>query len=1053
MPHRTLPELDFAERIGEGGIADVFRGTWRGRDVALKVLREPERTGLRKRFIREGRLLQRLSHPGVVRCFDVVEGDQPVLVLELLEGASLDVRLRAGTITPDEGVLFASSVLRTLAYLHENGIVHRDIKSSNVWMGRDRRIVLVDLGLAADVADPLTTTLGDVLGTHAYMAPEQIAGAECDHRCDLYSLGITLYEALCGERPYQATGLGGYLQAHRAAGAVPIVERVPDVPVRLASLVDRLMARDPAARPASAAVALAQLTGSRGMNFELGAPRMVGREAATGAIQAVLDVGGVLRVRGELGSGLGMVARHAVNLARADALEYAAVRCRPRFGPADVLATLVREVDAISGPVGPDLPALVGAIGALAAEGGRFLVLVEDLDLASDGCGDLVDRIAEVPGVAVIVTGQALQGASVGQNVELRPLTLPEVREQIASMLGTPTLPPGLDAAMMRTSGGLPAIVTAVLREQVDRGAIWCEGMGEDGRPRWVWDASSRLLPGEDTTRLFDRALSKLPASTRAVIEALAVAGEPVPLDLALTAAGADASGSDLGPALRTGLCAVTLRGGEEWISLRRAVLEPILLNGLSEESQRRTHLALAAVARRRPLREWEQRFLLLHLARGARDPLETRRLVALGDGVVAGGRPIPGLELLDVATRLPIDDGRVLAQLALARCDALCGIGRLPEALSALEAGRGLAVAWEDAALVERAALAHLELGLLLGARPVPDLPLPGPDAPAGTPARALLASAAVHVVRGELDAASALYLRAADRATPGPVDRVGVDARLGNARIVALRGDPTRALSLYRALAAELRAVERPMAGCEALVRLADVQRSLGQLAAAIETLRTAQDLVGERNAPFSAASVAIGRARVLLTVGDVEGAEALLVAHARCGDTPTPWPVRREYLGALAELRAALGDSPAALAAHLRAVEGAANLPDRIPHAFHTGMVGMLTVDGAAVGDAVDTLGGIGLPGLLARLLLAGGRTGRDIDVLTAAEAEARTADDRMLLLEVLHARRLASDRDEARAIVTAALEGLPGAFGERWTERPVARWALGGGAQRP
>src|SRR5687767_7832282 len=132
-------DLDFAERIGEGGIADVFRGSWREREVALKVLRETERSGLRKRFVREGRLLQRLSHPGLVRCFEVMDGEQPVLVLELLLGASLDIRLRAGPITPDEGVLFASSALRTLGYLHENGIVHRDIKASNVWFGDDRR--------------------------------------------------------------------------------------------------------------------------------------------------------------------------------------------------------------------------------------------------------------------------------------------------------------------------------------------------------------------------------------------------------------------------------------------------------------------------------------------------------------------------------------------------------------------------------------------------------------------------------------------------------------------------------------------------------------------------------------------------------------------------------------------------------------------------------------------------------------------------------------------------------------------------------------------------
>ncbi|MFN7145470.1 MAG: serine/threonine-protein kinase, partial [Myxococcota bacterium] len=310
MPPSLPPGVTIHERIGEGGIADVFRGEWRGREAAIKVLREPDRPGLRKRFVREGRLLQRLSHPGLVRCHAVVDGDVPMLVLELLLGASLDARLRDGAIPPAEAVHLAASALRALGYLHEQGIVHRDIKASNVWMGSDGRVVLVDLGLAADTSSPLTTTLGDILGTHAYMAPEQIAGAESDHRCDLYSLGVTLYEALCGARPYEAVGLAGYLQAHRAAGAPPIAGHVPDVPVRLAALVDRLMARDPAARPASAAAALALLTGGAGVRRDLEAPRMVGREGASGAIQAVIDGGGVLRVTGELGSGLGVVARH-----------------------------------------------------------------------------------------------------------------------------------------------------------------------------------------------------------------------------------------------------------------------------------------------------------------------------------------------------------------------------------------------------------------------------------------------------------------------------------------------------------------------------------------------------------------------------------------------------------------------------------------------------------------------------------------------------------------------------------------------------------------------
>ncbi len=1049
MPNHVLSGVDLHERIGEGGIADVFRGTWRGREVALKVLRESDHAGLKKRFLREGRLLRRLSYPGLVRCIAILDGDPPALVLELLTGASLDIRLRAGPLSPEEGVLFASSALRTLAYLHENGIVHRDIKASNVWFGDDRRIVLLDLGLAADVSDPLTTTIGDVLGTHAYMAPEQIAGAECDNRCDLYSLGITLYEALCGERPFQAAGLAGYLQAHRTAGAVPIAERVPGLPVRLASLVERLMARDPAARPASASVALAQLTGSRGVNFALESPRMVGREAATGAILAVLDGGGILRVEGELGAGTGVVARHALTLAREAGVEYASVRCRARSEPEEVLAALVRELETIGGHVVPTLAGVLDLLRTLVAQDRRFLVVVEDLDLAPPGCAELLDRVAAVPGIAMVVTGRSLPPIPAGRDLVLRPLTLAEVHAQTGSMLGTPTVPPGLDVALLETSGGLPALVTAVLREQVVRGAVWCDGLGEDGHPRWSWDPSARMLPGEDTTRLFDRALARLPGASRALVLAMAVAGEPVPLDLLLTVADVDASGLDLGPVLRTGLCTVTMRRGEEWVSLRRAVLEPILLYSLPEPARRALHLRLAAAARDRPVYEWEQRFMLLHLARGAQDPRETMRLVDLGDRLVADGRPLAGLDMLDVATHLPIDDGRVLARLALARCDALCALGRLPEARRALEAGRALAL--DDAALAARAGLAHLELALQLGAPLPPDLRAAAIDPPEDAPPRAQLVAGALHLANGDTEAAWPRFQRALERAT-SPVDRVGVAARLGQARIVALRGEPHRAMSLYRALAAELGASDRAVAGCEALVRLAELKRCQGRLTSALATLRDAVDLVGERNTPFSAASVAIGRARVHLSVGDTDGAHALLVAQAACGESSAPWPVRAEYLATLAELRGELGDTPAALAVHLRAAEGAAALPDRLAHAFHTGMVGIVTVDGDSVGDAVDALTTMGAPGLLARLLLLGGRTGRDRDVLTAAEAEARVAGDQLLLLEIFHARRDATDRAEALAIVTASMEGLDGPFLERFLDRPAARWALGG-APRP
>jgi serine/threonine protein kinase len=199
------------EFLGAGGIADVYRATADadGRVVALKILREPERSRANvRRFVREGYLLQRLAHEGLPLCHEVVEEPRPLLVLELLEGCTLSERLtQTGPLGAEEVFAVALAMLRVLGFLHHRGVIHRDVKSSNIYLCSDGRVMLMDLGLAMDPEDPFTTTLGDVMGTYAYMAPEQIAGAEVDPRSDLYSLGITLYEALCGRRPYSERSL------------------------------------------------------------------------------------------------------------------------------------------------------------------------------------------------------------------------------------------------------------------------------------------------------------------------------------------------------------------------------------------------------------------------------------------------------------------------------------------------------------------------------------------------------------------------------------------------------------------------------------------------------------------------------------------------------------------------------------------------------------------------------------------------------------------------------------------------------------------------------
>jgi hypothetical protein len=493
------------ERIGEGGIADVFRSTLEGREIALKVLRDPDRVSVARRFLREGRLLQRLQHPGLVRCYAVFEGETPALALELLRGSPLDERIARQPLGGDEAMHLGAALLRTLQHLHEHGIIHRDVKASNVFCTSDNRTVLMDLGLAADAGDPLSTTLGDVLGTYAYMAPEQIAGAESDHRCDLYSLGVTLYEAVCGARPYNARSASAWLAAHRSGEATPLADVASGLPVRFAALVDRLMARDPAIRPPTAAVALALLTGASGMRFSLHSPPLVGRGAAEGAITAVLDAGGWLQLTGPPGAGFGAVARRARQLAATAGVEVIGFRGRRRMRADDVRRVLAAELERFGMPVALEIDALDRLFEDLAREG-IVLLLAEDVELLSPDARAVLDRVSSVADVAAVHIGSDLPAHPRARRLELRPLTQEEVRRVAEGMLASHAVPAGLDRGLAQASGGHPVYVVALVREQVEAGTLRCDGLAETGQPTWSWDASAGLVAGEDSRRMLDRA-------------------------------------------------------------------------------------------------------------------------------------------------------------------------------------------------------------------------------------------------------------------------------------------------------------------------------------------------------------------------------------------------------------------------------------------------------------------------------------------------------------------------------------------------------------------
>ena len=250
------------ERLGLGGTAEVWRAHDERlqRDVAVKLLHRhllPDERS-RARFLHEARAVAALNHPGVLAIHDViVDDDQAALVLELVDGRSLGGWIAAsGALPPVAAAGITAQVAAALGAAHASGIVHRDVKPDNVIVSPDGRARIVDFGIAsAGEGDGVTLTApGSVMGTLRYMAPEQLAGSGATTATDVFGLGSLLYMMLAGAPPF--AGLTpAVLASGQQSGAAPI----PGADPELEGLARRALAVDPASRPASADVLLAEL--------------------------------------------------------------------------------------------------------------------------------------------------------------------------------------------------------------------------------------------------------------------------------------------------------------------------------------------------------------------------------------------------------------------------------------------------------------------------------------------------------------------------------------------------------------------------------------------------------------------------------------------------------------------------------------------------------------------------------------------------------------------------------------------------------------------------
>jgi serine/threonine protein kinase len=253
MIGKTISHYKIIEKLGSGGMGDVYKAedTKLQRTVALKFLppgliRDDD---ARQRFVHEARASSALDHPNIGTIYEIGEDDGDFFIaMAYYEGKTLKDKIEQGPLDVEEAVDTTIQILKGLTKAHSKDIIHRDIKPANILLTGDRQVKIIDFGLAKLKGSTMLTKTGTTMGTVAYMSPEQAQGGRADHRTDIWSVGVMLYEMLAGEQPFK----GDYEQAiiYVILNEEPeyITKVRNDVPKQIERILERALAKDPEKR-------------------------------------------------------------------------------------------------------------------------------------------------------------------------------------------------------------------------------------------------------------------------------------------------------------------------------------------------------------------------------------------------------------------------------------------------------------------------------------------------------------------------------------------------------------------------------------------------------------------------------------------------------------------------------------------------------------------------------------------------------------------------------------------------------------------------------------
>lgn len=510
-PGQRIGAYEVVRAVARGGMATVteVRDTRDGSHLALKLLLPlAHAEEARSRFRREFRALSRLNHPNVLNVFEWgLHGDRPWFSMELVTGRDLrDELVHLGALEPEvrfervEHIL--KHVARALGYIHERGLVHRDVTPGNIMVQPDGVVKMMDFGVVKEMGADLTA-VGEVIGTVAWMAPEQITSSEVDARADLYSLGCVLYLLLTGKRPFNAHTIHGFMEKHLNEVPIPPRQSNPLVPAHLSTICTRLLQKKPADRYASATHLLHVLgDGQDQLDLDEWPPRTVGRGRLRARMRDALDdleqhhQGGAILITGANGQGKTRLLDAALGHARRLGLRTVRGRAREEdrpfgafFGvfeklertePNPLLEAVFRGETALERyPVlsafkdlllanAPVVVAIDDAENADAATLELLTYLIRNtLELAAEGVVYIIGH--EAPEAHVLREVSALEPVSTHT---LQPLGASEVEELVVSVLGPGTAALALAERIHSESGGSPAFIADMLRSLLDDGLI-----------------------------------------------------------------------------------------------------------------------------------------------------------------------------------------------------------------------------------------------------------------------------------------------------------------------------------------------------------------------------------------------------------------------------------------------------------------------------------------------------------------------------------------------------------------------------------------------------